>query len=512
MFGSEGARVSSIRAYVRVSTDEQAQEGHSLQTQKDEILRLVRYKWPDAAVAWYEDDGWSAKDTRRPALQRLRAEAQPGDVVVTLRLDRLTRSVFDLYTMLTEWDKRSIRFRSVREDYDTLTSAGKFMIGLLALLAQWERERNAERVREVMTNVVTRDRRHISKPPLGYDLVAKALVINSAEAALVRRIFDQYLAGQGSRAIAAALNAEGVRTKTGAVWTDFAVSYVLANPVYTGKVAWGRVVLHGKRRGWRGTPPAGDGSVVVEGVHTPIIDEDMWQAAQALRGRRRGAGRAATGQHPLSGVARCGLCGGPMHGFVQRRYRNGKAVPGRERAYYRCSNRNHKDSCGLPYVPAAQLEAGVLARLGALGDRATLEAVVREFLHVAAGPADRGDELQAERRKLERRRQRWDSLYEDGDISKDEWRERTAEIRRMLEQKQAELGSLPLPALRHLDTDTVAHTLADLPRVWQALNPEERKVVLHGFALEIIVHEDGKVTVLRRVQGGVLTRPAKATP
>jgi site-specific DNA recombinase len=499
MLAAEETRIGSVRAYVRVSTDEQAQEGHSLQTQKDEILRLVRYKWPEAFVQWYEDDGWSAKDTRRPALQRLRADARPGDAVVTLRLDRLTRSVFDLYTMLTEWDQRGIRFRSVREDYDTSTSAGKFMIGLLALLAQWERERNAERVREVMTNVVTRDRRHVSKPPLGYDLVEKALVINPAEAALVRRIYDQYLAGKGTRAVAVALNAEGVRTKTGAAWTDFGVSYVLGNPVYIGKVAWGRLVSHGRRRSGRGSTSAGDGAVVVEGVHSPIIDEDTWKAVQELRGRRRKAGRAATGEHALSGVARCGLCGGAMHGFVQRRYRKGQVVPGKERAYYRCSNRNHKADCRLPYVSAAELEAKVVALMGVLGDKATLEAVAGAFLGGGHATDGRGAEPQAELRRLERRRQRWDSLYEDGDISKEEWREKTAEIRR----RQAELAALPAVAAEQVDAGAVAEALGNLPLVWRHLTPTERKVVVQGLVKEVVVHGDG---------GVVWLRPAKATP
>jgi len=500
VFASEEARVGSIRAYVRVSTDEQAQEGHSLQTQRDEILRLIRYKWPDADVEFYEDDGWSAKDMKRPALQRLRSEVHPDDVVVTLRLDRLTRSVFDLYTMLTDWDKRGVRFRSVREDYDTSTSAGKFMIGLLALLAQWERERNAERVREVMTNVVSKDRRHVSKPPLGYDLVEKALVVNVDEAALVRKIFDLYLSGKGTRAIAIALNADGKRTKSGTEWTDFGVSYVLANPIYTGKVAWGRVVTHGRRRKGRANTTAGD-SVVVDGVHEPIISEDSWKTVQDLRGQRRKSSRAATGHHTLSGVARCGLCGGPMHGFIQRRYRNGKAVPGKERAYYRCSNRNHKDNCRLPYIAADDLEAKVLERLGVLGDKATLDSLVSEFLGGTSPNSIQGRvaDLHSELKKLERKRQRWDSLYEDGDISKEEWREKTAEVRHLQEERRNELAELTPIEPQTVDVDAVARALAELPLVWQALTPEERKVVLQGLIGEVVVQADGGVSVIPRV-------------
>lgn len=501
MFSSEqGPGVGAIRAYTRVSTEEQAQEGHSLQTQREEILRLVRYKWPEAAVTWYEDDGWSAKDTKRPGLQRLRSDVRPADVVVCLRLDRLTRSVFDLYTLLTEWDKRQIRFRSVREDYDTSTASGKFMIGLLALLAQWERERIAERVREVMTNVVTQDRRHLSKPPLGYDLIDKRLVMHDAEAALVRRIYGQYLAGKGTRALANALNAEGIRTKSGTEWTDFGISYILSNPIYTGKVTWGRLVAHGRRRHARSGTSDGDDVIVVEGLHEPIVDAATWQAVQELKAQRRKLSRAATGPHCLTGVARCGLCGGPVHGFVQRRYRQGKAVAGKERAYYRCSNRNHKDRCQLPYLAAEELEAKVLAEIGELGEKPVLDAVVAELVN-ETGPGSRQsqiDELNAELKKLERKCQRWDSLFEEGAISKDEWRTKTMDLREKHKEKRLALADLVRNTPAPLNAAEVAQVLTDLPLVWRALSPDERKVVLQALVVAVIVHAGGYVTVRLR--------------
>lgn len=496
----EQARAGTIRAYVRVSTDEQAHEGFSLQTQRDEILRLVDYKWSGAGVVWYEDEGLSAKNTKRPALGRLRTECRPGDLVVCLRLDRLTRSVHDLYTLLLEWDQRGIRFRSVREDYDTSTASGKFMIGLLALLAQWERERISERVREVMQNVVAKEGRHVSKPPLGYDLTDKSLVVNVPEAALVRRVYAMYLAGKGTRAIAVSLNREGVRTKSGSEWTDFAVSYVLANPIYAGRVGWGRIVQHGKRRNTGRDNASSEGVVEAKGTHQAIIDENTWRAVQDRRALRHKPGRIPTGQHALSGVARCGLCGGSMHGFVQRRYRGGEPLPGQERPYYRCSNRNHKENCRLPYMAAAELEAKVLACLGALGDRATLLSVATEFLHdIEAGAAPgRMTELRAGLQRLDRRRHRVDWLYEDGEISKTEWREKAAEIRRQQASMRAELEALAPRVPEIVDAADVADALGDLPLVWRTLAPEERKVVMQGLVARVIVHQDGSVTVIPR--------------
>jgi site-specific DNA recombinase len=495
-----------VRAYIRVSTDEQAEEGHSLPTQRQRIMDFCRSQWgQDHAIAWYEDDGFSAKDTARPALAALRREARAADVVVVLRLDRLTRSVLDLYTLLKEWEERGVHFRSVTEPYDTQKAEGRFMIGLLALLAEWERLRISERVREVMAHTVRADRRHLSKPPLGYDLRAGRLEVNRAEALVVRQIFDRFCRGEGMRPIALALNRQGLRTKQGAAWSDFTVRYVLRNPAYVGMVGWQRVVVRGKRRRPDGAPLP----VLVEGEHQPLVSRETWEAARALlAGRRTLPPRAAANQHPLTGLARCGLCGAPIHGVIQRRYRDGAAVAGAERVYYRCSRRNRQGGCTLPYLPGPALELRVVAALPPVGSPAVLEAVARELGR--PGPeaqVDAGEVLLAELRRAERARRRWDEAYEAGDIGREEWRERVGTTRRKEQEAREALAALgPLaasggagdrPASRPTPADLAA-VMADLPAIWAALNPVERKTLLHGLVAEVVVQPDSTVTVMLR--------------
>ena len=446
-----------VRAYIRVSTEEQAEEGFSLPTQRQRITDFCRSQWGDAPeITWYEDDGFSAKDMDRPRLGALRRDVQPGDLVVVLRLDRLTRSVLDLYTLLQEWEKRSIFFRSVTEPYDTQKPEGRFMIGLLALLAEWERLRIGERVREVMANTVRTDRRHLSKPPLGYSLVNGELIVEEAEAEIVGQIFALCLSGLGTRAIALRLNEQGLRTKQRARWTDFAVSYVLRNPVYAGQIAWQRKE---------------SGAIVVDGAHQPLIAPERFAGAQAMLERRRKArGGGAAGQHPLTGLAYCGLCGGPIHGVVQRRYAGGKRVAGRERRYYRCSRREHLKSCSLPYLPAEALEERVLAQIppGRLTN--------------AAPAPDPAAAQQAERRRLERALRRWDEAYAAGDLSLAEWRERTTPLK----ARQQELSAAPPQAGEQGR------------RPWGALAPPEQRALLHGLLERIDCLPGGGVLVTPR--------------
>lgn len=450
-----------VLAYVRVSTDEQADEGFSLPAQRQRIADFVRSQWPAAAeINWYIDDGFSAKNLDRPHLQELRRDAAAGDVVMVLRLDRLTRSVLDLYTLLKEWEHRGVFFRSVTEPYDTQKPEGRFMIGLLALLAEWERLRIGERVREVMAHTVQADRCHLSRPPLGYDLVDGRLVVNPAEAAIVREVFDLYLTGLSLRAVARSLSQRGLRTKGHAEWTDFAVRYVLQNPVYTGRVAWQRRTA----------------AICVDGTHEPLLPAAVWEAAQArMAGRERRTGRAAAGVHPLTGLAVCGLCGGPMHGVAQRRH-----------TYYRCSRREHRGGCALPYVRAAELEGRVVAALAPLAATPSLQGIAAALL-----PAGGGGAAQALRR-LEATRRRWAEAYAAGAIALEEWRRRDAEAGARAAALQAALAEEPPPVA------AVAAAMRDLPAVWAALTPAERRTLAHGLVDRIIVGADRSATVQLR--------------
>lgn len=146
--------ISRTRAvdYTRVSTDEQAREGYSINSQRDYNLKFIESQNWDL-VDSYVDDGYSAKDLIRPNMQRLinDAKARKFDVVVFYKLDRLVRSVSDLDKLLKIFDANNIGIRSVTEPFDTTTAIGRFLITLVAAIAQWERETISERVVVNMT-------------------------------------------------------------------------------------------------------------------------------------------------------------------------------------------------------------------------------------------------------------------------------------------------------------------------------------------------------------------------
>jgi len=127
--------------YIRVSTEEQAKEGYSLATQSDKIVEYIKGKgWTYSQI--YNDDGYSATSRRRPALERMLADAaqRQFEAVLVYRIDRLSRNLKDLIEIVEELAKNGAGFKSITELIDTTTPEGRLMFHQFGSFAQYERE------------------------------------------------------------------------------------------------------------------------------------------------------------------------------------------------------------------------------------------------------------------------------------------------------------------------------------------------------------------------------------
>lgn len=221
-----------VIGYVRVSTEEQASNGQSLDAQRAKLDAYAKL-YDLELVAVVEDAGQSGKTLNRPGLQTVLAALRRGDVdgVVIAKLDRLTRSVADWQALIDEFfgERSGRQLFSVSDSIDTRTAAGRLVLNVLLSVAQWERETIGERTRDALQHRI-RNGQRCGKVRYGYDLAAdgKTLVENPAEQETIRTVRQWRDSGRPLRQIAAELTARGVPTKEGRqAWTHTAVNRIL---------------------------------------------------------------------------------------------------------------------------------------------------------------------------------------------------------------------------------------------------------------------------------------------
>ena len=216
-----------VVGYVRVSTEEQAREGLSLVAQ-EEKLRGYASLYELDLVAIHQDAGVSARSLQRPSLEAALEALDQGQAegLLVAKLDRLTRSVRDLGTLLDSHFSERFALLSVGEQLDTTTAAGRLVLNILISVAQWERETISERTAAILAHKKAQGA-HLGAPPLGLDMVKGELRENQEEQASVTRMLELHSQKLSLREIARQLDLEGHQTKRGGAWHPQTVSRVL---------------------------------------------------------------------------------------------------------------------------------------------------------------------------------------------------------------------------------------------------------------------------------------------
>jgi DNA invertase Pin-like site-specific DNA recombinase len=211
-----------VVAYVRVSTEEQAEDGISLPNQREKAEAYCKL-YDLQLLEVIEDAGASAKTLKRPGLQRALAMLRSGqaDGLVIVKLDRLTRSVADWQTLIDDYfgERAGKQLCSVGDSIDTRTAAGRLVLNVLLSVAQWERETIAERTRDGMRYKGRRGER-CSKSKYGFDLAPDGTtwIPNAAEQEVIALMGSLRQRGFTYRQIAAELATRGIPTKEGRRW------------------------------------------------------------------------------------------------------------------------------------------------------------------------------------------------------------------------------------------------------------------------------------------------------
>lgn len=419
-----------VALYTRVSTEDQAREGFSLEVQRTFLVQYAQnFGWTIVCTLpgrdIYMDDGFSGGNMDRPALQRLLFDARNKqfDLVMVYKQDRLSRRLKDLLGLLEELDNLGVGYKSATEPFDTTSSAGKMAIQMLGSCAEFERNRLVERVFPGMLVGVKKGHWQGARyAPYGYryNKETKKLEVYEEEAKIVREIFDRYISGQSTSQIAGHFYRLGTSSRQGGRFYTKFIGTILKSKVYLGMLVWNRhrydpraKTKDGQGNGYKYITNDPSKIVEVPNVHEPIISQKQFDEAAVLlkRNRKNAVVKFKNNNYHLSGVLKCKECGGNFRGIMSITNHRTKV----KRPWYRCSSKGVSYStCHNPSVSADVISAQVwdvidlvcqnLHVLEELGDMVKLNATQPEQVFL--------DELEALTKQLNKNLEKQKGLFE----------------------------------------------------------------------------------------------------
>lgn len=345
---------TKVYTYTRVSTAMQV-DGYSLDAQKAKMKAYADYNDYEI-VGEYEDAGKSGKSIEgRAQFSQMMEDIKSGkdgvSYVLVFKLSRFGRNAADVLSSLQVMQDFGVNLVCVEDGIDSSKDAGKLMISVLSAVAEIERENIRVQTMEGRIQKAREGRWNGGFAPYGYQLVDGKLVINEEEAEAIRVIYDQYVHTDiGANGIAKYLENHGIRkiprqNGKNPLFDAHLIRLILKNPVYCGKIAYGRRKME-KVRGTRNEYKLveQDNYLLADGLHEPIVSEKAWQAAQVkLLAQAKKYEHVNRGKdehvHLLSGIVKCPVCGAGMYGNKSIKHK-ADGTKYKDFYYYGCKHRS----------------------------------------------------------------------------------------------------------------------------------------------------------------------------
>ena len=510
-----------VYTYTRVSTAMQI-DGYSLDAQKARMKAFADYNEYEI-VGTYEDAGKSGKSIEgRMEFNRMMEDIKSGkdgvSYVLVFKLSRFGRNAADVLSTLQIMQDFGVNLICVEDGIDSSKDAGKLMISVLSAVAEIERENIRVQTMEGRIQKAREGKWNGGFAPYGYQLTDGKLYINEEEAAAIRVIYDQYVnTDVGANGVAKYLANHGInkiqrQNGKNPLFDAHLVRIILKNPVYCGKIAYGRrktEKVHGTRNEYHLVEQ--DNYILVDGQHEAIIAEDLWQAAQvkliaqAKKYERVNKGKD-TRTHLLSGIVKCPVCGAGMYG--NKCIKNKKdGTKYKDFYYYGCKHRKmlrgHKcdynkqireelldDAVAEIIVKlvsnpkfAAMMQEKINRKVDTTaidGEVANYEKQLRQFYSVKAKLAEEIDSLDLDdRHYIKRKADLDDRLYRMYDKIEDA-ETKLIEARAKKQAVEAE----------KLTGDNIYKVLIYFEKLYAVMNEVERRQFMETLISEIQIYDD----------------------
>ena len=512
---------TKVYTYTRVSTAMQI-DGYSLDAQKARMKAFADYNDYEI-VGTYEDAGKSGKSIEgRMEFNRMMEDIKAGkdgiSFVLVFKLSRFGRNAADVLSTLQIMQDFGVNLVCVEDGIDSSKDAGKLMISVLSAVAEIERENIRVQTMEGRIQKAREGKWNGGFAPYGYQLTDGKLQINEEEAAAIRIIFDQYVNTDiGANGVAKYLENHGIRkiqrqNGKNPLFDAHLVRIILKNPVYCGKIAYGRrktEKVHGTRNEYHLVEQ--DNYILVDGQHEAIIAEDVWQAAQvkliAQAKKYEHVNKAKdTRTHLLSGIVKCPVCGAGMYGNKSKKSKK-DGTKYKDFYYYGCKHRTmtrgHKcdykrqireelldDAVAEVIVKlvsnpkfAAMMQEKINSKVDTTaidGELADYEKQLRQFYSVKSKLTEEIDSLDPDdRHYIKRKADLDDRLYRMYDKIEDV-ETRLIEARAKKQAVEAE----------KLTGDNIYKVLIYFEKLYAVMNEVERRQLMETLISEIQIYDD----------------------
>ncbi len=467
--------------YLRVSSEEQAREGSSIEAQKS-LLERKCIEWNYTIHKTYNDEGYSAKNTKRPALQQLMKDAGSSlfDVVVYWRLDRLTRSSKDFHKLVEQLNLSNVGIKSATENIDTTTAIGRFQLELSVSLAQLERETISERVTFVMQEGVRQGKWHGGPVPFGYTWDGNMHIIQE-EAETLHLLRNLYMQGNGFFTIAKNLNSLG-KLRKGFKWTSQSVWYVLDNPFYAGKLRYGGKKKNGKYATRKKTERVE--CIWSESDHPQIFTWAEYEEHNKKMMNRQFYGHTKIRDYWFAGILRCAKCGSRLSG----RPHHNKLKDGTKSEtviYYICALKQNGSGCKMPILRQEHAEKLIMQYIKKVKiAKERLDKVPTKIKKEVASHDTELSELNKKLGAVAERRKKWQYMFAEDMMSETDFRTRRREED---EEEKFIKDRIELLKSEDIGISSNAMTLMfDIPRLWTILEDKDRNEVAQSVFRTIV--------------------------
>ena len=505
--------------YTRASTSMQV-EGYSLDAQKDKLRKYAEYQ-EMSIVGEYSDEGKSGKSVEgRPQFKQMLADIESGkdnvDYVLVFKLSRFGRNAADVLSSLQKMQDYGVNLICVEDGIDSSKDAGKLMISVLSAVAEIERENILVQTMEGRRQKAREGRWNGGFAPYGYQLVNGELIIAEDEAEIIRIIYDKFVnTTMGMAAIAAFLNNSGYKKKLRQNNTieGFSTSFVkgvLDNPIYCGKLAFGRrknEKIPGTRNEYHIVKQKD--YLLSDGVHEAIISEEMWNQAHRKR-QETGVLQVKTHslehEHILSGIIKCPVCGSGMYGNVNHKKHSDGGYY-KDYFYYACKHRKLVDGHRCTYkrqwnedrinaaveeiickfVKNPKFEQEIRKQIGSSIDTSELDKEydgLKDRLSQTTGAknrlADQMDHLSVSDKN-------YDKKYNDMQERLDKLYDEITDIENAMEEVETRLYNI---RQEKISEDNVYQFLLFFDKLYDKFTDLEKKTFLKSFLSDVFIYEE----------------------